>query len=336
MIAQIPLPERDQSRLMVLHRESGRIEHRRFPDLLEYLQKGDALVLNDSKVIPARIHGASPQPDVSNARGEILLLEEKTTNLWECLAKPSRKFRPGTRVFFKSHGLKAEILADTPFQSKIVRFHCEGDVRELLVTVGSVPLPPYIKRKSRLALDRERYQTVFASRDGSVAAPTAGLHFSRQILDAARRKGVAVCQVTLHVGLGTFQPVRVHEIEHHKVHAEKFFIEERAAETLNRVRMSRGRIVAVGTTAARVLETAADADGTIPPMSGKTALFIHPGYRFKVLDDGALLTNFHLPKSTLLMLVCAFAGSEVVLRAYREAAKARYRFYSYGDAMLIL
>lgn len=336
LIAQLPLPERDQSRLMVLHRESGRIEHRAFPDFLEYLQKGDALVLNDSKVIPARLLGASPHRDTKDARGEILLLEEKAANLWECLVKPAKKFRPGARVFFKRHELKGEVLADTPFQSKIVRFRCDGDVRQLLEGIGSVPLPPYIKRKTSLPIDRERYQTVFASREGSVAAPTAGLHFTRQILDALRRKGVRVCYVTLHVGLGTFQPVRVNEIEHHKVHAERFSIEKKPAQTLNRVRSAGGRIVAVGTTSARVLETAADDEGTIRPMTGKTNLFIHPGYRFKVLGNGALLTNFHLPKSTLLMLVCAFAGKDFILQAYREAVEAGYRFYSYGDAMLIL
>lgn len=336
LIAQVPLPERSQSRLMVLHRESGSIEHKSFSQLLEYLRKGDALVLNDSKVIPARLLGASPQRDTKDARGEVLLLEEKAANLWECLVKPARKFRPGARVFFKGHDLRAEVLADTPFQSKIVRFRCDEDVRELLETVGSVPLPPYIKRTSSLPIDRERYQTVFASKDGSVAAPTAGLHFTHQILDSARGKGVVVCRVTLHVGLGTFQPVREHEIEHHNVHAEQFSIDESAAQALNRVRSSGDKIAAVGTTSARVLETAADADGIIHPMTGRTDLFIHPGYRFKVLTDGALLTNFHLPKSTLLMLVCAFAGRESILRAYREAVEAGYRFYSYGDAMLIL
>ena len=336
LIAQIPLSRRDQSRLMVLPRESGRIEHRSFPQLLEYLQEGDALVLNDSKVIPARLLGASPQRHTKGARGEVLLLEEKARNLWECLVKPSKKFGPGAQVFFKGHDLKAEVLADTPFKSKIVRFRCDEDVRELLETVGSVPLPPYIKRTSSLPIDRQRYQTVFASKEGSVAAPTAGLHFTHQILDAARGKGVGVCRVTLHVGLGTFQPVRAHEIEHHNVHAERFSIEESTAQALNRVRSSGGKILAVGTTSARVLETAADADGSIHPMTGRTDLFIHPGYRFKVLADGALLTNFHLPKSTLLMLVCAFAGRERVLQAYREAVEAGYRFYSYGDAMLIL
>jgi S-adenosylmethionine:tRNA ribosyltransferase-isomerase len=336
LIAQAPAPERDQSRLMVLHRQGRRIEHRAFRDIVGYLQKGDVLVLNDSKVIPARLVGASPRRGDRNARGEVLLLEETAANLWECLVKPARKFRPGSRVFFGDHDLVAEVVADTPFQSKVVRFRCETDVRELLPRIGAVPLPPYIKRKKSLPMDRERYQTVFATKDGSVAAPTAGLHFTDRVLGEIRSNGIEVRFVTLHVGLGTFQPVKVHEIEQHRMHSEWFSISRVTAQAVNHARRSGRRIVAVGTTTARVLEAAAEEDGTIHARSGKTDLFIYPGYKFKVLGDGALLTNFHLPRSTLLMLVCAFAGRDFALGAYREAIRREYRFYSYGDAMLIL
>ncbi len=336
LIAQMPASKRDRSRLMVLHRQGRRIEHRRFPDLIGYLRKGDALVLNDSRVIPARLRGASPRPGDRNARGEVLLLEETDPNRWECLLKPARRFRPGSRIFFRNHDLVGEVIADTPFQSKIVRFRCEADVRDLLPKIGEVPLPPYIKRKRSLPADRQRYQTVFASKDGSVAAPTAGLHFTDELLGEIRQKGVEVLFITLHVGLGTFQPVRVHELEQHKMHAEWFSLGKETAQALNGTRRRGGRIVAVGTTSARVLEAAAGEDGTIRQTKGKTDLFIYPGYEFKLLGEGALLTNFHLPKSTLLMLVCAFAGKDFVLKAYHEAIRMKYRFYSYGDAMLIL
>jgi len=336
LIAQVPLPERDQSRLMVLHRHKRVIEHKRFSEIVGYLRRGDALVLNDSKVIAARLLGASPHRGDKHAKGEVLLLEQAATNLWECLVKPAKKFRPGSQIFFRDHGLVAEVVADTPFRSKIVRFRCKGDVRHLLSEIGSVPLPPYIKRKKSLPIDRERYQTVFASKDGSVAAPTAGLHFTERVLSEIGEKGVEVRLVTLHVGLGTFQPVRVQEVERHNMHAEWFSIGNKTAQALNHARRRGGRIVAVGTTTARVLEAAARDDGTIRQMSGKTDLFIYPGYTFKALGDGSLLTNFHLPKSSLLMLTCAFAGKDFVLDAYREAIRMKYRFYSYGDAMLIL
>jgi S-adenosylmethionine:tRNA ribosyltransferase-isomerase len=335
-IAQVPLPERDKSRLMVLHRQTQLIEHKTFPDILTSLRKGDALVLNDSKVIPARLLHASPRPDEKSARGEVLLLEEMASNVWECLVKPAKKFRPGAQIFFRDHKVVGEVVADTPFQSKIIRFRSKVDVKDLLPQIGSVPLPPYIRRTTSLPSDRERYQTVYAARDGSVAAPTAGFHFTDDLLDEIRRKGVLVCFVTLHVGLGTFQPVRTTTVERHKMHAEWFSIGDETAQVLNSTRQAGGRIVAVGTTSARVLETAAADDGTISPLVGKTDLFIYPGYRFKSLADGALLTNFHLPRSTLLMLVCAFAGKDFILQAYREAVKMEYRFYSYGDAMLIL
>ncbi len=336
LIAQIPLPQRDQSRLMILHRKARLIEHKKFADVLVYLRKGDGLVLNDSKVIPARLLGAVPRRDAKAARGEVLLLQEMAKNLWECLVSPAKKFRPGSQVFFRDHRLVGEVVADTAFQSKVVRFRCDTDVRQLLDKIGSVPLPPYIKRKKVLPLDAERYQTVFASREGSVAAPTAGFHFTEPMLQKIRKRGVAISFVTLHVGLGTFQPVRTNQIERHRMHAEWFSISEKAARQLNRLRQKGGRIVAVGTTCARVLETAASDDGTISPLGGKTDLFIYPGYAFKTLADGVLLTNFHLPKSTLLMLVCAFAGRDFVLQAYRQAVQMEYRFYSYGDAMLII
>ncbi len=336
LIAQVPLPERDQSRLMVLHREAKVIEHRTFPDLVGYLQPGDALVLNNSKVIPARLLGAGRHRGEKGARGEVLLLEEMATNLWECLVKPGKKFRPGSQIFFRNHRLVGEVVADTPFGSKVVRFRCEGDVREVLNEIGAVPLPPYIRRKKSLPIDRERYQTVFASKEGSVAAPTAGFHFSDALLTEIRQKGVLITFITLHVGLGTFQPVRTQEIERHRMHAEWFSIDDETAQALNRISGGGNKTVAVGTTSARVLESAADENGTIRPLSGNTDLFIYPGYEFKILAKGALLTNFHLPKSTLLMLVCAFAGRDFILEAYREAVQKEYRFYSYGDAMLIL
>jgi len=336
LIAQVPLPERDQSRLMVLDRQTQVIEHRKFPDVVTYLRKGDALVLNDTKVIAARLLRASPRPDEKSPRGEVFLLEEMGTNVWECLVKPAKKFRPGAQIFFRGHRVVGEVLADTPFQSKIVHFRCNTDVRSILPEIGSVPLPPYIRRTTSLPLDRDRYQTVYASKDGSVAAPTAGFHFTEHLLEEIRSNGVVVCFVTLHVGLGTFQPVRTTTVERHKMHSEWFSIDEQTARSLNEIRQGGGRIVAVGTTSARVLETAADENGTIRPLVGKTDLFIYPGYKFKALAGGALLTNFHLPRSTLLMLVCAFAGKDFVLQAYREAIKMEYRFYSYGDAMLIL
>lgn len=336
LIAQVPSSERERSRLMVLHRDSRTVEHKRFLDILPYLRKGDALVLNDSKVIPARLLRASLTRDDQRARGEVLLLEELSTNLWECLVKPAKKFRSGSPIFFRDHDTVGEVVADTPHGSKIVRFRGESDVRLRLDEIGNVPLPPYIRRKKILPLDRERYQTVFASEEGSVAAPTAGFHFTKQLLTSLRRKGVKTCFVTLHVGLGTFQPVRTRQVQQHTMHSEWFSIEKKTADALNRVRRAGGRIVAVGTTASRALETAADDNGSIRPLTGKTDLFIYPGYPFKVLQKAALLTNFHLPKSTLLMLVCAFAGKDFILEAYRQAIREKYRFYSYGDAMLIL
>ncbi len=336
LIAQVPSPERERSRLMVLHRASRLIEHRKFPDVLGYLRKGDALVLNDSRVIPARLLGASPRPGEKGARGEVLLLEEMTTNVWECLVKPGKKLRLGSQIFFRDHDVVGEIVADTPFQSKIVRFRSKGDVRARLDEIGCVPLPPYIRRKKILPMDRDRYQTVYASKEGSVAAPTAGFHFTERLLAKIRQKGVRIHFVTLHVGLGTFQPVRTRQIEQHRMHAEPFALDADTAQALNRATRAGGRIMAVGTTSARALEAAADEHGIFRPLHGKTALFIYPGYRFKVLEKEALLTNFHLPKSTLLMLVCALAGRDFVLEAYREAIRMKYRFYSYGDAMLIL
>ncbi|NQT84948.1 tRNA preQ1(34) S-adenosylmethionine ribosyltransferase-isomerase QueA [bacterium] len=344
LIAQVPSPERERSRLMVLHRESRLIEHRQFPDIVGYLRKGDALVLNDSKVIPARLLGASPHEGEKGSKGEVLLLEEMAKNLWECLVKPGKQFLPGSEIFFSGHGLVGEVVADTPFGSKIIRFRLPGDrgkrrksdLRDWLDEIGCVPLPPYIKRKKILPDDQQRYQTVYASKDGSVAAPTAGFHFTDRLLKDIRQKGIGTHFVTLHVGLGTFQPVRTQEVERHRMHAEWFSIEREAAEALNGVRRAGGRIVAVGTTAARALETAADWRGTIRPLTGKTGLFIYPGYTFKTLEKGALLTNFHLPRSTLLMLVCAFAGTDFILEAYQQAIQMGYRFYSYGDAMLIL
>jgi S-adenosylmethionine:tRNA ribosyltransferase-isomerase len=328
LIAQTPLPSREASRLLVLHKENERVEHRQFTDLLSYLQPGDALVFNDTKVIPARLIGRKKN---SGALAEILLLHRKNRRIWEAMVRPGRRLRPGAEVEFGSGELEAVIREELPDGTRLVEFSFSGIFEEVLDRLGEMPLPPYIHEK---LADRRRYQTVYAREEGSAAAPTAGLHFTPEVLERAREKGIETIFLTLHVGLGTFRPVKADDIREHRMHSEYYQLSEKAAAALNRCRARGGRITAVGTTSCRVLETVALENGHIPGGSGWTDIYIYPGYRFKAVD--ALLTNFHLPKSTLIMLISALAGREAVLRAYREAVEQRYRFFSFGDAMLIL
>ncbi len=345
LIAQAPAPQRDQSRLLVLHRNSGRVEHRRFCDLLEYLSPGDVLVLNDSRVIPARLRGINAD---SGGQFEVLLIEELAVNDWWVMLRPGRRSRVGTKICFRD--LRGHT---SPVQARVIQTNAEGhrrlsftgtrDVLDMLDALGEVPLPPYITRPdiSLIEQDRERYQTVFAGPAGSVAAPTAGLHFTEAVLAEVAARGAHVCFLTLHVGLGTFAPVKVESLAAHTMHEERFDVSLSTARTINAAKAEGRRVIAVGTTTARVLETlAAETGQSIAPGAGRTRVFIYPPYDFKIAD--ALLTNFHLPRSTLLMLVSAFAapnstdGRERVLAAYAEAVRERYRFFSYGDAMLVL
>lgn len=326
-IAQDPLKDRSASRLLVLDRESGAVQHRGFRDILDYLHPGDCLVLNNTKVIPARLYG---EREGTGAKIEILLLKRKEGDVWETLAKPGKKARPGTRILFGGGLLCGEVIAVAEDGNRLIRFSYEGIFEEILDQLGQMPLPPYITHELK---EKDRYQTVYAKYDGSAAAPTAGLHFTPELLDQVRDMGVEIAEVTLHVGLGTFRPVKVQTVQEHHMHSEYFSIDETAAERINRAREMGGRIFCVGTTSCRTLESAAAEDGSITPASGWTDIFIYPGYRFKVMDG--LITNFHLPESTLLMLVSAFAGREHVLAAYEEAVREGYRFFSFGDAMLI-
>jgi S-adenosylmethionine:tRNA ribosyltransferase-isomerase len=326
LIAQEPLPDRAASRMMVIRRSSGSIEHRSFRDLPQYLAAGDCLVLNDSRVIPCRVFGKKIGYD---RQVEIFLLKPTTPDrrAWRALVRPGRHLRPGTRIFIVP-GLQADILEAGERGERLVHFNCNGDFERLLESAGHMPLPPYIHR-SDTPCDRERYQTVYASNPGSAAAPTAGLHFTGEVLDACRASGAQVARVTLHVGLGTFQPLSDDRVESNRLHSEPFLIDEVNAELLR----SAQRRIAVGTTAARVLETAAQR-GELQAQAGETDIFIYPGHHFKAVDG--MLTNFHLPKSSLLLMICAFAGKDLVLQAYRTAVEQRYRFFSYGDCMLIL
>lgn len=327
LIAQTPMEKRDASRLLVLDRKNGEIEHRHFYDLTEYLRPGDCLVLNNSRVIPARLFGTRP----TGGAVEVVLLKEVGDNRWECLTRPGKKMRPGTEVTFGENGeLKAvveEVMADG---NRILRFSYEGIFLEILEHLGHMPLPPYIKEQLN---DPERYQTVYSKEPGSAAAPTAGLHFTNELLDKIRAMGVEVAFVTLHVGLGTFRPVKVENVEEHEMHSEYCTIPAETAAVIRRTRERGGRVVAVGTTSCRTLESFAKPDGTVDPAGGWTNIFIYPGYKFKCID--ALVTNFHLPGSTLVMLVSALAGKENILHAYETAVEQRYRFFSFGDAMFI-
>lgn len=327
LIAQTPLERRDGSRLMVLDRESGEITHRHFYDLPEYLHPGDTLVLNDSRVLPARLYGHRVP---TGGAVELLLLKDQGNGKWECLARPGRKLKPGAEVSFGDGELTATIAEDLQEGKKLVQFHYEGIFLEILERLGKMPLPPYIKEELQ---NGERYQTVYSKVTGSAAAPTAGLHFTKELLQKIQDMGVSIAYVTLHVGLGTFRPVSAEEVTDHHMHSEFCMISKETAELLNETHRRGGRIICVGTTSCRTLESFAKEDGTFEESSGWTEIFIYPGYRFKAMD--ALVTNFHLPESTLVMLVSAFAGREHILNAYNTAVQERYRFFSFGDAMLI-
>lgn len=327
LIAQTPLERRDASRLLTLDKLTGKITHRHFCDLPSLLHPGDCLVLNDSRVLPARLIG---HREPGGGAVEIVLLIDRGEKIWECLVRPGRKVRPGVRLSFGNGELKAEVLEVKEGGNRLIRFEYEGIFLELLERLGKMPLPPYIKEELQ---DAERYQTVYSREIGSAAAPTAGLHFTKELLKQIEALGVRVCYVTLHVGLGTFRPVKVTDITDHKMHSEFCMISAETAEIINRTKREGGRVICVGTTSCRTIESWAAEDGTVKEHAGWTDIFIYPGYRFKVLD--CLITNFHLPESTLIMLVSALAGREHVLEAYRQAVEEKYRFFSFGDAMFI-
>ena len=327
LIAQDPLEDRSSSRLLVLDKESGAVSHHVFKDVIDYLNEGDCLVINDTKVLPARLIGAKVGTD---AKIEVLLLKRKENNLWETLVKPGKKAKIGTKISFGDGLLMGEVVDIVEEGNRLIQFTYEGIFEEILDQLGQMPLPPYITHHLE---DKNRYQTVYAEHTGSAAAPTAGLHFTPELLEKIEKKGVDIARVTLHVGLGTFRPVKVDEITDHHMHSEFFQIEEEAATKINRAKDAGKKVICVGTTSCRTVESAADETGHLKACSGWTEIFIYPGYQFKVLDS--LITNFHLPESTLVMLVSALAGREHVLAAYEEAVKERYRFFSFGDAMLI-
>ncbi len=326
LIAQTPLDERDQSRLMVLDRATGAVEHRHFYELPDLLRSGDCLVLNDSKVLPARLFGRRD----TGGTTEVLLLKDMGENVWECMTKPGRKTRTGTHLIFGDGELSALVINEVADGNRLIKFEYDGVFMEVLDKLGQMPLPPYIHEKLE---DGSRYQTVYSREPGSAAAPTAGLHFTDELLGAVRARGIKTVFVTLHVGLGTFRPVKENDIEDHNMHSEYCEIPEETARIINSTKLGGGRVVCVGTTSCRTIESFADDSGLVAPSSGWTDIIIYPGYRFKCMD--ALITNFHLPESTLLMLVSAFAGRAQVLAAYEEAIRQRYRFFSFGDAMFI-
>ena len=326
LIAQTPLEKRDTSRLLHLDKTTGEIEHRHFYDIKRYLRKGDCLVLNDSRVLPARLIGTRP----TGGSVELVLLKDLGDGCWECLSRPGRKTKPGQELIFGNGELTATVQSVTEGGNRIVKFHFEGVFLEVLERLGKMPLPPYIKEELK---DSERYQTVYSKELGSAAAPTAGLHFTKELLREIEEMGVKICFVTLHVGLGTFRPVKAENIEDHEMHSEFCIIPAETAKTINEAKRSGGRVIAVGTTSCRTLESFAKEDGTIEETAAWTSIFIYPGYEFKCVD--ALITNFHLPESTLIMLVSALAGRESILHAYNVAVKEEYRFFSFGDAMFI-
>ena len=327
LIAQDPLEDRSSSRLMVLNKESGEIAHRIFHDITEYLHPGDCLVINDTKVIPARLIGTKED---TGAHIEILLLKRKENDVWETLVKPGKKMKPGARVSFGDGLLKGEVLEVVEEGNRLIHFEYEGIFEEILDQLGQMPLPPYITHQLQ---DKDRYNTVYAVHSGSAAAPTAGLHFTPELLQAIKDKGVNIAHVTLHVGLGTFRPVKVEDVTQHHMHSEFYVVEEDQAKLINDTKAAGGRVIAVGTTSCRTLESATGEDGILKAGSGWTEIFIYPGYRFKMIDG--LITNFHLPESTLVMLVSALAGKEHIMAAYEEAVREKYRFFSFGDAMMI-
>ena len=327
LIAQDPLANRSDSRLMVLDKENGAVSHHVFREIVDYLNPGDCLVINDTKVIPARLIG---EREGTGAKIEVLLLKRKTGDVWETLVKPGRKAKPGTRIQFGGGLLVGEVMDIVDEGNRLIRFEFEGIFEEILDQLGQMPLPPYITHQLK---DKDRYNTVYATHSGSAAAPTAGLHFTPELLKTIEEKGIDIARVTLHVGLGTFRPVKVDDVENHHMHSEFYMIDEEAAEKINSAKENGKRVICVGTTSCRTIESAADENGRLKPCSGWAEIFIYPGYQFKILD--CLITNFHLPESTLIMLVSALAGKENVLAAYEEAVKERYRFFSFGDAMFI-
>ena len=328
LIAQDPLEDRSSSRLLVLDRETGKTEHHIFKDVIDYLNPGDCLVVNNTKVIPARLFGSK---EGTEAKIEILLLKRKENDVWETLVKPGKKAKPGTRISFGDGLLTGEVIDVVEEGNRLIKFTYDGIFEEILDQLGQMPLPPYITHQLK---DKNRYQTVYAKHDGSAAAPTAGLHFTPELLEAIKAKGVNIAHVTLHVGLGTFRPVKVEDVTNHHMHSEFYIVEEDQAKLINETKQRGGKIVSVGTTSCRTLESATDEQGVLHAGSGWTDIFIYPGYKFKMIDR--LITNFHLPESTLLMLVSALAGKDKIMAAYEEAVKERYRFFSFGDAMLIL
>lgn len=327
LIAQDPLEDRSSSRLLILDRETGETEHHVFTDIIEYLRPGDCLVLNNTKVIPARLYGVKED---TGATIELLLLKRKENDIWETLVKPGKKAKPGTKIVFGDGRLRAEVLDVVEEGNRLIQFSYEGIFEEVLDSLGEMPLPPYITHKLQ---DKNRYQTVYAKYEGSAAAPTAGLHFTTDLLSKIEAKGVKLAYVTLHVGLGTFRPVKVEDVKNHHMHSEFYQISQEAADTINEAKRTGHRVICVGTTSCRTIESAADENGMLHECCDNTEIFIYPGYQFKVLD--CLITNFHLPESTLLMLVSALAGQESVLAAYEEAVSEKYRFFSFGDAMFI-
>ncbi len=328
LIAQDPLEDRSASRLLVLNRKTGAVEHHTFREIMNYVRSGDCLVLNNTKVIPARLMGVKED---TGAAIEVLLLKRRDSDVWETLVKPGKKARPGAKIVFGDGCLRAKVLDVVEEGNRLIRFDYEGIFEEVLDRLGEMPLPPYITHKLQ---DKNRYQTVYAKYEGSAAAPTAGLHFTEELLAQIEKMGVKIAYVTLHVGLGTFRPVKADNILEHHMHSEHYEVTPETAELINRTKESGGRVICVGTTSCRTVESAADENGRVQPGCGDTEIFIYPGYRFKVLD--CLITNFHLPESTLVMLVSALAGRENVLAAYREAVEERYRFFSFGDAMLVI
>ena len=327
LIAQTPIEKRDESKLMVLNRAKQTIEHKTFKDIIDYLEPGDCLVRNNTKVIPARLYGKKS----TGAKIEFLLLNRIEGDIWECIVRPGHKLKPGTEVEFGDGILKAKVLDVMDGGTRKVEFKYEGIFNEILDKIGLMPLPPYIHESLK---DNDRYQTVYAKYEGSAAAPTAGLHFTPELFEKIREKGVEVANVTLHVGIGTFRPVKVENVEDHHMHSEHFYIKQEDVDKINNAKKNCKRVIAIGTTSCRVLETIADENGMVKPTEGDTQIFIYPGYKYKCLDG--LVTNFHLPESTLIMLVSALAGRDYIMKAYNEAVKERYRFFSFGDAMLIL
>ena len=328
LIAQDPLEDRTASRLLVLNRETGAIEHKIFSDVIDYLNEGDCLVINNTRVIPARLIG---EKEGTGGKVEVLLLKRRSNDVWETLVKPGKKLKPGAKITFGDGRLRAEVLEVVEEGNRLVKFHYEGIFEEILDSLGEMPLPPYITHKLE---DKEMYQTVYAKYDGSAAAPTAGLHFTKELLSKIEEKGIKIASITLHVGLGTFRPVKVDDVNNHHMHTEWYEVNAEAADIINETKRNGGRVICVGTTSCRTIESVADENGYMKAKTGETDIFIYPGYKFKIMDG--LITNFHLPESTLVMLVSAFAGKENVLAAYETAVKERYRFFSFGDAMILI